>query len=179
MAASTRARGVALPTVLALSARRAAAVGDEVRTAMLDVLSEREASIEELVGELRKRGIRKAPTTLRHHLDVLKRAGLVRLVRTEPARGAVLKYYAANARVLNYELPPEAAQDLEPAVQAATSLLEPVILELRGKHARRVRAVAKRLRPCPYCDAQHFEEFVLAHVLQQALGRALAAEAVA
>lgn len=164
----------ALPTVLLLSARRAAAVGDEVRVAMLDVLSEREASIEDLVGELRRRGIRKAPTTLRHHLEVLRGAGLVSLVRTEPARGAVLKYYAANARVLNYELPEEAAKNLEPAVQDATALLGPAIRALRGKHARRVRAVAKRLRPCPYCDVQHFEEFVLAHVLQQALGRALA-----
>lgn len=38
------------------------------------------------------------PTRLYHHVAALDRAGLIRLVRTEPKRGATAKYYEAVAR---------------------------------------------------------------------------------
>lgn len=166
--ARTRAR------VLLVSARSAAAVGDDVRVAMLDILAVCEASVEDLVRGLSARGIRKAPTTLRHHLEVLKRAGLVTLARSESRNGAVLKYYVSTARLLNYELPEASAKRIEPAVRTAAARLRGVLEAIRARHGKEIRSVARRLRPCPYCDVQHFEEFVMAHVLQEAIGVALA-----
>ncbi len=66
---------------------------------MLDLLSKKPMSVHEIVQELKKRGLFKNINTIRYHLQVLKDAGLVELVRTEEVKGGVLKYYASKRKV--------------------------------------------------------------------------------
>lgn len=77
-------------------------ISDPLRQRILDLLGHRAMSATEL-----KREIEGAPSNLHYHVDRLHEAGLIRLERVEPRRGATEKYYRAVARA--YTLAPELA----------------------------------------------------------------------
>ncbi len=164
-----RERAVPVRTVVALSHGQADALGDPTRVAMLDLLAIRPMSVEELAAELRRQGLAKAPTTLRYHLERLKRSGLVELAYLREARGAVLRYYAATARSLHYELPQEDEEEVAALSSLLSTDLEPPLRSFLRRHASRIEAMALRLRPCPHCPTQHFNEYVVLALVQHAL----------
>jgi DNA-binding transcriptional ArsR family regulator len=70
------------------------ALGDELRTKLVLLLRERARSTSELAEELEMpRG------TVGHHLKVLEKAGLIRVVRTRQVRAVTEKYYGRVARL--------------------------------------------------------------------------------
>ena len=75
-------------------------VSHPTRRQILGLLCLREMSATEL-----KREIEDAPKNLHYHVDRLRDAGLIRLVRTEQKRGATEKYYRSVASA--YSLAPE------------------------------------------------------------------------
>jgi DNA-binding transcriptional ArsR family regulator len=70
------------------------ALGGEVRSRIITLLNERAASTTELAGVL---GIAKG--TVAHHLKVLERAGLIRVVATRQIRAVTERYYGRVARL--------------------------------------------------------------------------------
>jgi DNA-binding transcriptional ArsR family regulator len=70
------------------------ALGGDLRTKIILRLRESACSTSELAGEL---GIPKG--TVGHHLKVLERAGLIRVVRTRKVRAVTEKYYGRVARL--------------------------------------------------------------------------------
>jgi DNA-binding transcriptional ArsR family regulator len=70
------------------------ALGDEVRSRIVSLLRERAASASELAKVLDM-----PKGTVGHHLKVLERAGLVRVVRTRKVRAVTEKYYGRVARL--------------------------------------------------------------------------------
>jgi DNA-binding transcriptional ArsR family regulator len=70
------------------------ALGDDLRIRIVGLLRERAASASEL-GEL----LGTPKGTVGHHLHVLERAGLVRVVRTRKVRAVTEKYYGRVGRV--------------------------------------------------------------------------------
>lgn len=151
----------------------ARALGDPVRTAILEALDRSEASVEEISQRLKGRGIEKAVTTIRHHVDVLKDAGLIELRRTEEIKGGVLKYYAANARLVLHETTPDVEARLDAATGTAAALLADATRKLLREHPE-LRQVARELRPCPHCNDSHFLEYVVLRVLERGTARAMA-----
>lgn len=162
-------RHIPLRTVVAISDRQAHALGDPARVAMLDLMASRPMSVDDLVVELRRRGLNKAPTTVRYHLEQLKRAELVELAILRGARGAALRYYAATTRALHYELPQEEEVGATALATALSTELEPSLRSYLRRHSRQVRRMAERLRPCPHCPIQHFEEYVILSLVQRAM----------
>ena len=71
-------------------------ISDPLRQRILRLLARREMSGSEVAAALED-----APSNLYYHLDRLREAGLIRLVRTEPRRGATEKYYRAVARAFS------------------------------------------------------------------------------
>ena len=82
-------------TELAGAAKLIRALNHPLRGQLLIVLTEREASPNELANEL---GEGLSQTS--YHIKVLRDLGLIELQRTEPRRGAVEHYYRASARPL-------------------------------------------------------------------------------
>ena len=162
--------------LLVAEPEKARAVGDPIRAAILQILSEREASIAEIRKELEKRGIRIAPTTVRHHVDVLKKAGLIQLTRLVNARGGVLKYYASRVKVVQHSAPENFDEALEEAVKEAGDAVLSLFGEILEKHGEDVLKVARSLKPCPYCSDEHFVEYVLIEVLNRAMAEATSRE---
>jgi len=161
--------------VITLSVDKARALENPLRAAMLDLLSEKPMSVEELTKELKRFGKKynKAPTTVRHHLDLLKKSGLIELVKVEETGGAVLKYYAARARFYGYETPQDFEEKLKEAIKFSSDKILNLINELATKYKEPIEKAANQLKPCPYCSSKHFKEYVILEILQRAIAEAI------
>lgn len=162
---------VKVTQVITLNVQKTRALEDPLRIAMLDLLSERPMSVEELAKRLKRFGKRysKAPTTIRHHLDILKKSGLIELVRVEEARGAVLKYYASKAKFLGYEVSHDFEEKLSDAIKYSANQLLQLISRLAKEYKPLIKESAVKLKPCPYCYSRHFEEYIVLEILQRAM----------
>lgn len=151
----------------------AKALSDEIRLFILDLLSKKPMSVHEIAEELKSRGMFKNINTIRYHLQVLKDAGLIELVRTEEVKGGILKYYASKRKVYTYEVPKDLAENIEPLVKLLTPYLKKAFLECLEKYKDLILNVAKNLKPCPYCVTKHFAEYVVLEAIKLAIGRTI------
>ncbi len=71
------------------------AVADRTRVAILDLVLERAASITELAAALGK-----PKSSVAHHVSVLQRAGLLRVVRTRRVRAVTEAFYGRTGRTI-------------------------------------------------------------------------------
>jgi len=70
------------------------ALGDQLRTTLLDLLLERAATVAELAA-----AVGRPKSTVAHHVNVLLDAGLLRVVRTRRVRAIDERFYGRTARV--------------------------------------------------------------------------------
>lgn len=160
---------VPIRDVITTDPEKAKALEHTVRAKILDMLADHEMSIEDIHGELHRRGEKKAETTVRHHVNVLKDAGLVELARLEEAGGGTQKFYKSNTRVFSYELPEGADETLTDAMAATRTKLATLIESVIVEHGEEIEAVATEMKPCGYCTTQHYEEFILRELVNRAL----------
>ena len=159
--------------VLITDTGKAKAIGDPIRSAILQILSEKEGSISDIKAGLGKKGIDIAPTTVRHHLDILKNAGLVELTRLVDSRGGMLKYYASNVRLIGHKAPEDFGEKLKKAIDEAGDGVLEVLKKIVKNHKNALRGTAKSLKPCPYCSEEHFMEYVVLEVMNRGTAKAL------
>jgi DNA-binding transcriptional ArsR family regulator len=160
---------VPIRDVITTNPEKAKALENDVRTKILDMLASREMTIEEIDTELERRGENKAETTVRHHVNVLKDAGMVELSRLEEVSGATQKYYKSNTRVFSYDLPDDAESTLADASSFTRAELATVVEQLIDEHGEAIESVAREMKPCEYCATQHYEEFIVRELMNRAL----------
>ncbi len=160
---------VPIREVVTTDPKKANALENDVRAKLLDMLADEEMTIDAIHDELARRGDGKAETTVRHHVNVLKEAGMVEIARLEEAGGGTRKYYKSNTRVFSYDLPEHSEETLAPAQETVTDELARLVDTLYEHHAEEIESVAREMKPCEYCETQHYEEFVLRELLDRAL----------
>jgi DNA-binding transcriptional ArsR family regulator len=160
---------VPIREVVTTDPEKAKALENDVRAKILDMLAAETMTIEEIHDELHRRGEEKAETTVRHHVNVLKDAGMVEIARLEEAGGGTRKYYKSNTRVFSYDLPERSADRLASAQETTNEELAALIETLAEMHGDEIEAVATEMKPCEYCETQHYEEFVIRELLNRAL----------
>ena len=160
---------VPIREVVTTDPEKAKALENDVRAKILDMLTTEEMTIEEIHGELGRRGEDKAETTVRHHVNVLKDAGMVEIARLEEAGGGTRKYYKSNTRVFSYDLPADSDETLTAAQETTTEELTSLIETIYEEHGDEIEAVAREMKPCEYCATQHYEEFIVRELLNRAL----------
>ncbi|MGZ0748435.1 ArsR/SmtB family transcription factor [Haloparvum sp. AD34] len=160
---------VPIRDVITTDPEKAKALENDVRAKILDMLAEKEMTIEEIHTELDRRGETKAETTVRHHVNVLKDADMVELARLEEAGGATQKYYKSNTRVFSYDLPEDADQRLDEAMGTTRDELVDLLEQLFETHGDEIEAVAREMKPCEYCATQHYEEFIVRELVNRGL----------
>ena len=143
---------------------------DEARATMLNILSHKSLSAEELVRELKKAGFAKATTTVRHHLDILKDCGLIEIARMQEVRGAVRKYYASTVRFLGFENSFDSNKYGRAVNETATKLLK-IALSIVDRYGIAIKSTDGL--SCPYCNTRHGKEYVLIEILNRALAEML------
>jgi DNA-binding transcriptional ArsR family regulator len=160
---------VPIREVVTTDPEKAKALENDVRAKILDMLATDEMTIEEIHDELHRRGEDKAETTVRHHVNVLKDAGMVEIARLEEAGGGTRKYYKSNTRVFSYDLPESSGELLASAQETTTEELADLIETLAEEHGDDIEAVAREMKSCEYCKTQHYEEFVVRELLNRSL----------
>ena len=160
---------VPIREVVTTDPEKAKALENNVRAKIIDMLTMEEMTIEEIHDELGRRGEDKAETTVRHHVNVLKDAGMVEIARLEEAGGGMRKYYKSNTRVFSYDLPESSDETLTAAQETTTDALSSLIETIYEEHGDEIEAVAREMKPCEYCATQHYEEFIVRELLNRAL----------
>ncbi|ABK77517.1 transcriptional regulator [Cenarchaeum symbiosum A] len=105
---------------------QARAIGDPTRFRILRILYHRSMNAEQIVTQLNKSGHKKAMTTIRHHLEILKEAGLIEVARIDEVRGAITKYYGTSTRLLGYEAPDDFDSRYSSVIKSTAKKLEDV-----------------------------------------------------
>ncbi|MXR20916.1 winged helix-turn-helix domain-containing protein [Halobacterium bonnevillei] len=148
------------------------AIDEPMRAMILDILDEEALTAAEVHERLADRGFDRTENTIRHHINELRDAGLVDVVRFEEGRGGTTKYYHANTIVLSYSLPDSAA----PAVEAMTEAVQPAVRDaletLTTEYGDEIDDVVADMQPCEHCRTQKYETYVLLTVLRRAFVRA-------
>ncbi|MEV0743959.1 winged helix-turn-helix domain-containing protein [Streptomyces sp. NBC_01220] len=81
-------------TIELTTAEQVRAIGDPLRTTLLGLLHERAATVTELAA-----AVKRPKSTVAHHVGVLTKAGLLRVVRTRRVRAIEERYYGRTARM--------------------------------------------------------------------------------
>lgn len=163
---------VKLKGVTTLGYQSAHALNDPVRIKILEILSHGQMTTEEVYKILRRGRHKKATTTIRHHLDILKNAGLIEVTKMVEVRGAVRKYYMPTLRAFSYTVPNLEKQS-KLVVETSPKLVkvlktifedEKFVTEINGKET------------CNLCKGDHYKEYVAFEILNTALANALQSE---
>jgi DNA-binding transcriptional ArsR family regulator len=81
------------------------ALDDPIRGKIVQLLNKKQLNVEQITRRLKKFGYKKAVTTIRHHVEILKDSSLIEIVKIEESRGAVTKYYGSSIKLLDFTLP--------------------------------------------------------------------------
>lgn len=116
-----------------VSRAEAKALEDPARAKIVDILCGRTLTATQIADKLSRRGDKRALTTVRHHIDVLRTAGLVDVAKIEETRGGVTKHYGTSVRLLLHELPKDFAAKNSAAIGQATKSLAELMQNLDQK----------------------------------------------
>jgi DNA-binding transcriptional ArsR family regulator len=147
------------------------AIDEPMRAMVLDILSEEALTASEVHGRLADRGIDRTENTVRHHINELRDAGLVNVVRFEEGRGGTTKYYHANTIVLSYSLPEGVDSEMEEMVNAVQPQIGDALSTLTTDYAETIDNIVTDMQPCEHCRTQKYETYVLLTVLRRAFVR--------
>jgi len=165
-------KDVHIKRVTTLGYRAAQALNDPVRIKILEILSHKQMSTEEIVKALGGSGFKKATTTIRHHLDTLKCSGLIQATKMVEVRGAVMKYYAPTLRAFSYDAPAELEIKHAKLIEdTGTKLLKALKSILEDK--KFAAALDAKNNGCNLCKNDHFREYLALEILNAALAKAM------
>jgi DNA-binding transcriptional ArsR family regulator len=158
--------------IVSLDNKSAEALGERVRMLILEVLIHKPLSAEELTGILGSMGHKKAVTTIRHHLDALKNAGLVEATRMVEVRGAVMKYYSPTVKAYSYEVPPGFEVNHAKLIQDSSAKIQKILKTIIGDK-KFAEEFEKNAVTCAVCKGNHMQEFAATELMNQALVKAM------
>ena len=119
--------------IVTTSIEHARAIEDPARAKIMELLYRRSLSAEQISKELKKTGYKKALTTVRHHLEILKNSGLVQIVKIEESRGAITKFYSTSTKLLGYETPEDFDSKYSKVIDKTSVKIEKILKGLVPK----------------------------------------------
>lgn len=147
--------------IITTSKNHARAIEDPARAKMLEMLYHRNLNVEQIEKELKKTGYKKATTTIRHHLEILRESGLVEVVKIAEARGAITKFYGTSTRLLDYQMPDDFDSKYSSQIESAETKLEKVIKSLKPK------APAKNKKA--KANTEEYSQYVMLEIMNRAV----------
>lgn len=165
-------KDVPIKRVSSLTYIVAQALNDPIRIAILEILSHKQMAAEEIAKALGNSGHNKAITTIRHHIEVLKKSGLVETAKIVEVRGTVIKYYAATTRAFSFEAPAEIEKNharLVDDISVKIARLFKTVLE-----DKKLAFVFDNKVQCKMCKNNHFKEYIALEIINAAIAKAMA-----
>jgi DNA-binding transcriptional ArsR family regulator len=126
---------------------------------------------EEIAKVLSNNGQKKAVTTIRHHLEALKNAGLIEATKMVEIRGAVLKYYSPTVLAFDHE----PLQGLDHHAKLVHEAEQKIVKILKAIYTDKkfISAFDKPSTPCPMCKVNHDREFAALEIINHSIANAM------
>jgi DNA-binding transcriptional ArsR family regulator len=150
--------------ILITNTEQTKALNDPARIKILQVLYHNELTAEQISSELYKTGHKKAVTTIRHHIDILKNAGLIDIVRMEEARGAVMKYYGTSVKLLGYGIPQHFDSVYSNTISNVSERIEKIIKNILQKNLSKIKR-----KNVEHLNDSHYDQYVLMEIINRAV----------
>jgi len=141
------------------SAGHARAIDDPSRAKIIEILYHKELSAEQILSELKKSGYKKALTTIRHHLDILKESGLIEVVKIQEARGAIIKFYGTSTKLLCYDIPKDFDAQYSSLIKSTSTKIEKVLKNIDSKTKSKKYKLSNK---------KDFSQYVLMEIINRA-----------
>ena len=119
--------------IVTTSIDHARAIEDPARAKIIEILYKKALSAEQISKELKKSGYKKALTTIRHHLDILKESGLIEVVKIEETRGAITKFYSTATKLLSYNAPEDFESKYSKIIDNTSTKIEKILKGINPK----------------------------------------------
>jgi DNA-binding transcriptional ArsR family regulator len=147
--------------VMTISVDQARALEDPARARVVEILYHKQLTTELIAKELQKNGYNKALTTIRHHLEILKEAGLIEIVKIEEIRGAIAKFYGTSIKLI----PNTSTKDFD-------TKYSPMIKSTSAKIEKILDGIAKKPALQKKSESLH-NEFILMEIVNRAIANVL------
>ena len=103
------------------------ALDDPIRGKIVQLLNKKQLNVVQITRRLKKLGYKKAVTTIRHHIEILKNSGLIEIIKIEESRGAITKYYGSSIRLLDFTLPSDFDENYSKVISKTSLKLGKII----------------------------------------------------
>ena len=114
----------------------ARAIEDPARAKIVEILYHRSLSADQISISLKKHGFKKALTTVRHHLEILKNSGLIEIARIEESRGAITKFYSTSTKLLDFQTPENFDSTYSKIIDNTSAKIEKILKSLGPKTSK-------------------------------------------
>ena len=111
----------------------ARAIDDPARAKIVEILYHQALSADQISTALKKTGYKKALTTVRHHLEILKVSGLIEIARIEESRGAITKFYSTSTKLLDFQTPEDFDSTYSKIISNTSMKIEKLVKGLTPK----------------------------------------------
>jgi len=118
---------IAVDRIIAANYEVFKALDDPIRGKIVQLLNKKQLNVDQITRRLKKLGYKKAVTTIRHHIEILKDSGLIEIIKIEESRGAVTKYYGSSTRLLDFTLPSDFDENYSKIISKTSLKLAKII----------------------------------------------------
>jgi len=122
--------------IVTTSIEHARAIEDPGRAKIMEILYHQAFSADQITNALKKKGYKKALTTVRHHLEILKNSGLIEIVKIVESRGAIRKYYGTSTKLLDFQTPEDFDSKYSIIIDDTSTKIEKILKGLSPKTAK-------------------------------------------
>ncbi len=119
--------------IVTTSIEHARAIEDPARAKIVEKLYHQALSADQITTILKKSGFKKALTTVRHHLEILKESGLIEIVKIEESRGAITKFYGTSTKLLDFQTPDDFESKYSKLIENTSTKIEKILKGLTPK----------------------------------------------
>ena len=154
---------ISVNRILATSIDHAKAIEDPARAKIVQMLYNKNLNAEQITLQLKKEGYKKALTTTRHHLDILKESGLIEIVKIEERRGAITQFYGTSTKLLDYETPKDFDQKYSSLIKSTSSKLQKIVNTMSKKTGKTTKSNTKR----------EFNQYLMMEIVNRAMTNVL------
>jgi len=152
--------------ILTLNSNQARAIEDLARAAIIKILYKKALSAEQITNKLRKSGHKKALTTIRHHLKILKKTGLIEIVRMEETRGAVTKFYSTSTKLLGFDVPDDFETKYSSVIKNTSTKMEKLLKGISSKTMAKTKNHKTN-------DPKGYSQYLLMEIVNRAITNVL------
>ncbi|HSB50679.1 MAG TPA: helix-turn-helix domain-containing protein [Nitrosopumilaceae archaeon] len=159
-------RQIQVNRILTMNQNQARAIEDPARARMIKILYKKELTVEQIAKELRKTGYKKALTTIRHHIEILKDTGLIEIVKIEETRGAITKFYSTSTKLLGFDIPDDFETKYSTIIKNTSTKMEKILKSIDPK----VMIKSKNKKTS---DPEGYSQYLLMEIVNRAMTNVL------